>query len=61
MSRLFGVVLILLSIVAKVVIKRVDVVLNFGPQELGTLNNITTFSLVFGLILVILGFLRRNK
>jgi hypothetical protein len=60
MSTLFGVVLILLSIVAKVVVKWVDPVLNFGPQELATLNNITNISLVFGFILVLLGFLRKK-
>jgi hypothetical protein len=61
MSTLFGVVIILLSIVAKVVVRRIDTVLNFSPQDLVTLNNITSYSLVFGLILVLLGFLRRNN
>jgi hypothetical protein len=61
MTTLFGVVLILLSIVAKVVVKWVNTVLNFGPQDIATLNTLTNYSLVFGLILVLLGFLRRNK
>jgi hypothetical protein len=61
MSLLFGVILILLSIVVKVVVIGVGAALNFGPQEMTTLNNITNYSLIAGIILVVLGFLRRNK
>jgi hypothetical protein len=61
MTTLFGVVLILLSIVAKVVVNWVGPVLNLGPQELGSLNTLTNYSLGFGIILVLLGFIRRNK
>ncbi len=61
MSLLFGVILILLSIVVKVVVIGVGAALNFGTQEMTTLNNITNYSLIAGIILVVLGFLRRNK
>ncbi len=60
MSLLFGVILILLSIVVKVVVIWVGTALNFDPQEMTALNNITNYSLVVGIILVVLGFLRRN-
>ncbi len=61
MSLLFGVILILLSIVVKVVVIGVGAALNFGTQEMTTLNTITNYSLIAGIILVVLGFLRRNK
>jgi hypothetical protein len=60
MSLLFGVILILLSIVVKVVVIWVGPVLNFDPLEMTTLNKITNYSLVAGIILVVLGYLRRN-
>jgi len=60
LGLLFGVILIFISIVTKVVVKQVDKVLSFSPQALATLNQITNLAFVFGLILLIIDVFKRD-
>jgi|GEM_PF-5147715 len=60
MSVLFGVILILLSRVFKVVTIWVGAALNFDAHEITTLNTFTNYSLAIGIILVVMGLFRRK-
>ena len=60
MSLVFGVIIILLSIVVKVVTIWVGTALNFEAHDITALNTVTNYSLAIGVTLVVVGLFRRK-